>query len=671
MPKICYQPATNRNSSVRDIFAGTGLLSKHLPDYEPRPGQGEMAEAIHNLLTEIRDKEMATEEKATSLLIEAETGLGKTLAYLIPAALSDLKVVISTNTRNLQDQILKKDIPFVRKYIAPELRVTCVKGRQNYLCMYRWLQAVSSGQSEMFTNENKKKIADWIETSRHGDRSELGWLPQSSMLWNAICCQSHSCLNNDCPENQRCFLNRLRKDAAASQIILVNHHLFFSDLSVRQSGYGEVLPRYQAVIFDEAHHIEQIAGNFFGTSISLYQIRDLTLDIEQTATAELANSSAYHLSSQANIVLTRMNQLVSMFPRERGRLPLEEILDKNEQIFIKRDELIDALESMDRAIEEVGKGKPPWSQLSNRCHDFMARLKFIIKDNDIDKEENHNVHWVERSGINLTLSVTPINIANIMQKTLFANVAGCVFTSATLTTGGDFKYLLQRLGMDSNTKTLSFKSPFPYRENSRIYIPADDFPEPNAPAYKEKISAEIEKLIMAARGRAMVLFTSFSALETTWQALEDKIEYPLLKQGDMPRKMLLEEFKKQTDSVLFAVASFWEGVDIVGESLSLLIIDKLPFEVPSDPVMMAELAKIRSSGGNPFFEFQVPRAILTLRQGVGRLMRNSNDCGIIALLDIRLFSKGYGKKFVHSLPPAPIIRKIDEVKNFFEQIEKR
>ncbi|HHD62863.1 MAG TPA: ATP-dependent DNA helicase [Desulfobulbaceae bacterium] len=654
---------------MRDVFGSEGVLAQHLKGYESRPGQQEMAAAISALLHSREETDDDNPVPADSLVVEAETGLGKTLAYLVPAVLTGRRVVISTNTRNLQDQILEREIPFIKEYIDPDLKATCVKGRQNYLCLYRWHQMVSTGQGELFDDSASKRLADWIRQTTFGDRVELDWLPSQSPLWQMICCQSHFCLGTDCPDGHHCFLNRLRREAATSRLLVVNHHLLFSDLAVRRGGYGEVLPRYEAIIFDEAHHVEKVATQFFGRSFSRYQVRDLAGDLERSALSELGRKQRKEFLQKIHALSGKMEQFAALFPVERGRFPLRDIWATDTGLMEKRDELLRAFDQLADQLESASGGREPWAQYRVRCLELQAELAFITAEafDDLPEEENRYIHWFERREKNIVLSATPVDVAEELQKTLFSSVAACVFTSATLTTGGDFSYFFKRLGLPEETCSLSFPSPFDYADRTLLYIPDADFPEPTGTGYQQALHGRIQSLIKAAGGRALVLFTSFKAMDAARHALKDSLGFPLLCQGTAPRHELLRRFSEDIGSVLFAVASFWEGVDIAGESLSLIIIDKLPFEVPTDPVIMARMSRIKAGGGNPFYEFQVPRAILSLRQGVGRLMRSSGDRGVIAVLDARLFSKNYGKRFLGSLPPSPLVRDLQAVKSFFIQ----
>ncbi len=703
---------------METIFAAQGILAHHLPDYEPRPGQQEMAQAVADLLAPQAGQTLVDQEepRADCLLVEAETGLGKTLAYLVPAVASNRKVVVSTNTRNLQDQILKREIPFIRKFIAPDLSAMCVKGRQNYLCLYRWNQLRAGEQYELFSDSNAERttgtensqnkknkknkktknfkksqldaIADWLKTTTFADRAELASIAGNSPLWQKICCHSHFCLGSDCPDGRACYLNTVRRQAAACQLLVVNHHLLFSDLAVRRNGYGEVLPRYDTVIFDEAHHLENVATTFFGFTFSRYQIKDLVSDIEQSLQAKAGRSPSGMGEEQTNTLKAVhsldgiSSQFAARFPVEKGRFPLNDLLARQPEIEQAKETLMAALNSLSERLSglkkktEKNNGQDePWEQYVQRCNDLGQRLERITTlpttdesdAGEADREKQQYIHWYERTEKNLTLSATPIDVAPDLQTTLFANVAHCVFTSATMTCGSSFSYFSKRLGIPEESTTLSFASPFDYASRCLLYVPDKPFPEPNSTGYREALHAEFENLLAHSRGRALLLFTSFQAMDLAWYKLRDVVDYPMFCQGSAPRHELLNRFAEETDSILFAVASFWEGVDVPGESLSMVIIDKLPFEVPTDPVIMARLDRIKATGGNPFFEFQVPRAILGLRQGVGRLMRRSRDRGVMAVLDVRLFTKPYGRRFLKSLPAAPVSRDMQAVQTFFEK----
>lgn len=652
---------------MEQFFGPEGVLARNLGGYESRPGQLAMAQAVDDLLA---TPEEFLGDQAVSLVVEAETGLGKTLAYLIPAVLSGKRVVVSTHTRNLQDQILLKEIPLILAHIDPELKALCVKGRQNYLCLYRWHQLLAAPHVDLLSEHERAKIEDWLHTTLYGERSELDWLGASTPLWQKISCQSHLCPGSMCPEAADCFLNHLRRDAANSRLLIVNHHLLFSDLAIRRTGFGEVLPRYESIIFDEAHHVEQVATTFFGFNFSRFQIVDLAGDLERSALAELSGSPQAALLQTIARLLASIERFSAAFPMERGRFPLTADIIAQAAISDAHSDLRLALTHLLEALNPLAGNEGLWRQYLDRTQDLATRLDTLLAQqvDDLPPEELPFTYWFERGERNLTLCATPVDVSLELQQSLLTTVRHCIFSSATLTTGGNFTYFLERIGLGPETPTLSLTSPFDYAGRTLLYVPPSTCPEPNAPGYVEAIHQHLEQLILHAQGRSLCLFTSFAAMDRAADYLRARLPYPLLVQGEAPRRRLLEAFTHRTESVLLAVASFWEGVDIPGEALSLVIIDKLPFEVPSDPVIMARINRIKALGGNPFVQFQIPRAILTLRQGVGRLMRTAEDRGVIAILDTRLFTKGYGRQFLKSLPPSPQTRDMDAVAAFFKHL---
>ncbi|MBI5558490.1 MAG: ATP-dependent DNA helicase [Deltaproteobacteria bacterium] len=641
---------------TKEIFSAGGILSQKLAGFEARAGQLDMALAVARSLSGDQ-----AGQGPQLLAVEAETGIGKTLAYLVPAALSGQKVVISTGTLNLQEQILNKEIPFIKEHIAPNLFALCVKGRQNYLCLYRWHQLYNSGQLPLFANEQLDGIAGWLNSTATGDRAELDWLPDHSSLWREVSATSSQCLGTSCPDSALCFINLLRKKAARAQLLIVNHHLFFSDLALRRFGFAEVLPRYESVIFDEAHHIENIATRYFGISVSHFQLLDLAQDIEKMGQEHGAGKSPEKVMLAAKGLASTAVRFLQSFPEERGRFPLQEAVEKianwEEECLL----LDEALAKLISRLEPQAQGSELWSSLHRRAQELLANLTTVIA-----RQRSSYVYWYERRDKTVALSASPIEIAADLQESFFSEVRSIVFTSATLTTGGNFTYFFDRLGLPADTPALRLASPFDYASRTALFVPAN-MPEPADPAFLKELQQVTLDLLLASHGRALVLFTSIKAMQHLYHYLAERLPFPVFMQGSAPKQTLLERFSRETNSVLLAVASFWEGIDVPGESLSCLIIDKLPFEVPSDPVIMARIHKIKEEGGNPFVEFQIPRTILTLRQGLGRLMRSASDSGLLAILDIRLFSKQYGRLFRKSLPASPIIRTLADVHRFFAE----
>ena len=649
---------------MKQFFSTDGPLAAHLDGYELRPDQALMAQSVADLFNAPEQGVSGHPGYAKILMVEAETGIGKSLAYLVPAVLSGKRIAVSTATINLQDQLIDKEIPLVEKILGEKISALCVKGRQNYLCHYRWYQHRSSPQLSLLDDEQSAKIETWLETTETGDRSELDWIADRSPLWPKISAHSYQCLGGECPEASLCFLNRLRKKAGSARILIVNHHLYFSDLALRQNGYGELLPRHEAVIFDEAHHLENVATSFFGTSLSQYQLYDLISDISQQADMDLPAENADKIIGMAQGMKQRVERFAAIFPVKRGRYNLLEHVSQLENWPEEVRLLDDGLRRMaDDLSLQVAHGDH-WRIFEERARDLRQNLLFVGLA-DPDEASGSHVYWYERRERAISLSATPVHVGEDLRRTLYSMVPNCVLTSATLASGDSFDYIRGRLGLDRDIEILQLKSPFNYQERSILYVPEDSFPEPSHSEYDKALCERVEMLLDISKGRALVLFTSFRGMDLVAEYLQDRLRYPVLVQGSASRSKLLQIFREQTDSVLLAVASFWEGVDIPGKSLSAVIIDKLPFEVPSDPVVQARMQAISNEGGTPFFHFQVPRAVLTLRQGAGRLMRSMQDCGMIAVMDIRLFSKRYGKIFLKSMPPSPVVRDISRVQSFF------
>lgn len=655
---------------TNEIFSPGGIIAGSLPGFEPRESQKDMSLAVAAALT---DRSAPGPVSGRKLAVEAGTGIGKTLAYLVPAVLSGSKIVVSTGTLNLQEQILEKEIPFIRNHIAPELTALCVKGRQNYLCLYRWYQMGGAAKLPFFRDDELEMIETWLQETETGDRAELAGLADDSPLWKELSVPTTQCLGSSCPESSRCFVNRLRQKAGRSQLLIVNHHLFFSDLALRRFGFAEVLPRYEVVIFDEAHRLETIATRYFGVSMSLYQINELVKDVEKMLGTGFQDEKSGETGREARNLAWEAEQLKNVFPEDLGRFPLQPLLEKIDSAGQETgtaehqpswreisESFEDKLARLVINLDRLAMAEESWALLHRRGQELLTSFRHIIR-----KQDSSYIYWYERKEKTVSLAASPIEIASELEDSLYNQVRATIFTSATLTTGGSFAYFFERLGLDENTDALQLPSPFDYENRTRLYLPADNFPEPSAPDFFYHLCREVRQILELSRGRALILCTSVKSMQGLYNFLKEYIDFPLYMQGQAPKQVLLARFRENRNSVLLAVASFWEGVNVPGESLSCVIIDKLPFEVPSDPVIMARINKIREEGGNPFMEFQIPRAILTLRQGLGRLMRSSSDSGLLAIMDIRLFSKRYGSIFRKSLAPSPVIRSFEEIENFY------
>jgi ATP-dependent DNA helicase DinG len=661
--------------SLYQFFSPGGLLSKTHPAYEFRRGQLQMAQAVEEALEEKRH-----------LIVEAGTGTGKTLAYLLPVIRSGKRVIISTGTKNLQEQLFFKDVPALENALFPDgdrkLSVCYMKGRNNYLCRKKLIdltdQPVLSGLEEI---EHYRAIAAWEKTTQTGDRAELAELPEASALWHKLDARSDTCLGQKCKEYDRCFITEMRRRAAESDIIIVNHHLFFADLSIKLEAEGApdagVLPECGAVIFDEAHELEDVAGSYFGISVSNLRMDELTRDVEHLLQREKLYTP--QISGAIQSVRERSQLFFSLLPPNEGRFAFDsrrEFLEENGDEFLA---LNQSLSRLGAELEQLPQKPEEVFTLSRRAQQLQVQLTFVMEN-----EDPNTVFWIERRGFrgapgsrrrsateafsggrtNVFLQATPIEVGQILRECLWSRLETSVLTSATLAVGGGFDYIRGRLGLD-HARELVVPSHFDYESQAILYVPPN-LPDPRTPQFASEASSVIQRLLEITRGRAFVLFTSYAQMNEIYDRLLGVLDFPMLKQGDAPKSALLEEFRVTPHAVLFGTSSFWQGVDVQGEQLSCVIIDRLPFAVPSDPIVAARVKAIDAGGGNAFFEYQVPSAVITLKQGFGRLIRSLHDRGLLALLDNRILKKQYGRVFVESLPRYTRTTDIKKVEQFFD-----
>jgi ATP-dependent DNA helicase DinG len=631
--------------TIRELLGPTGPLAKHVPGFAPRSQQQDMAEATAQAL--------AADEM---LIAEAGTGTGKTFAYLVPALLCGKKVMISTGTKNLQDQLFHRDLPTVRKALGVSTSIALLKGRANYLCFHR-LELLEGKRLRPEQQDQMARIRTWLGRTERGDIAELSEIPEDAPIWPQVTSTTDNCLGSECPVYNECFVVKARKDAQAAEVLVVNHHLFFADLALRDEGFGEVLPGVNAFIFDEAHQLPAVASNFFGSNLSARQLTELGRDTQVEILAEASDVDYVEAS------ITRLDKSVRDFRlalgRDTQRAPWSS-QDDNAALVTATEDLAEALTRLESDLEPLAERGKGLERSWRRCLELKTRLDQFV---DGGSDEQGVIQWFETHTRGFVLHMTPLEVSETFRSYVDKHKSAWIFTSATLAVGDDFTHFSRELGIE-DAHARRWDSPFDFAKQALLYVPTA-LPEPNTPDYTAAVIEAARPVIEASGGRAFFLLTSYRALNIVARTLEGNIDYPLLVQGSLPRGELLERFRELGNAVLVGTSSFWEGVDVRGEALSCVIIDKLPFSSPGDPVMQARLEAMRERGLNPFFDYQVPQAAITLKQGVGRLIRDVSDRGVLMICDPRLFGKGYGRIFRNSLPPMPVSRNVADVQAFF------
>ena len=633
------------------IFGPRGILAAAIPDFEYRPAQRQMAEAVERAV-----------DTGEPLLAEAGTGTGKTLAYLVPAILSGQKTVIATGTKTLQEQLFFKDVPLLARTLPKVFSASLMKGRGNYLCRRSLRRALAETHTRSARGQ-LLKIQKWSATSLRGDRAELDFLSDADPAWDDVAAWSETCAGSSCEDFDSCFLTRMRQEAAAADLVIVNHHLLLADAALRDNSLFQVIPSYAVLILDEAHLLEDVATEFFGSEISNLRIERLIRDTEREWRGSVLADVTIptHLMRIAEVSARFFRSFdMSEGPRRLRREALEGLAgsagsDLAQHLVLLHD-LVHAL-----------PGKPEGLLgCARRAREQAAILQEFLRGPSEASDAAKGgpaVHWSERRGRGLFLRTSPLDVSADFRRAILESAEAVILTSATLSAGGRFDFLRNRLGIE-RAREFQAASPFDYAEQAILYIPRH-MPDPRDPAFLRLAAAEIRSLLEISAGRALVLFTSVDAMETTHRLLQGSVPYPLMVQGEAPRTQLLDRFRHEVASVLLATRSFWQGVDVVGEALSCLIIHKLPFGFPGDPILEARLEYLAQQGGDPFWEYQIPSAIIALRQGLGRLIRSGQDRGALCILDGRLLTKGYGRAFLDSLPPCPVTSDREDLQRFF------
>lgn len=635
---------------LNSIFGTDGELVKYISGFQARPGQLSMAQAVERAIQQRRH-----------LVAEAGTGTGKTFAYLIPAILSGKKTIISTGTRNLQDQIFEKDFPLVRDALKVPVQGAVLKGRANYLCLYRLEQ--TQIQTNGFDKESAAQLADikrWSTQTTDGDIVEVSSVAEDSPVWPLVTSTADNCIGQDCPMLAECFPMKARRIAQEVDVLIVNHHLLCADWSLKDDGFGQLLPEAELIIVDEAHQLIDTASRFLGVSVSARQILSLLSDISAEQLKVASDMPA--LIDLTHVLNEDIREMRKLMPDQSIKGSWSELVDLH-GFSDALDCLIDRIEQLFKVLTNVAVRSKGLESCWKRCEEILICLRLF---NQLEQQDW--IQWFESFHRTFSFYRTPLDISKTFASFAFASEASWVFTSATLSVNNKFDFFTKRLGLETADSGM-WDSPFDYVHQSLMYVPKG-LPEPRDRQYTEVMIDKIIPVLEASEGRAFILFTSHRALQEAASLLREQTNFNLLVQGEYPKQQMLEKFRQLDRAVLLGTASFWEGVDVRGDALSCVIIDKLPFSSPGDPVTKARLEHMTANGKSPFVEYQLPSAALTLKQGVGRLIRDVEDKGLLVLCDPRLSAKAYGKVFVTSLPAMPITQEIKDVGRFFRRIKK-
>lgn len=659
---------------VEDLLGPDGAAARCLPGFEDRMAQRRMAQAVLEAL-----------QVGGVVAVEAPTGVGKTLAYLVAAVLSGRKVIVSTNTKTLQDQIIDKDLGLLERILADvglrlrrvspadgpaaegEVRYALMKGRSNYLCRARLDRRIDQGAFEFGERTSLTVIRDWARTTERGDRAEIAGLREDDPLWSELDARSEICTGSRCPLYEECFIGRMRREAQLADVIVVNHHLLLSDLALKAraelaggGGFGEVIPDAEALVIDEAHALEAVASDYFGGQISTRQFERLGRDVS----AFLAEAPAGFDGTRASLLLSRVigssTELFRRLPDTEGRARFSTRIGGMARAREALPEAESSLKTLAEVLDEAEGRDAAAGSLSQRARDLAVNLRFVL-----DASDDSYVYWSERSRNAGILGASPIQVASLLQDHLFARFGAVALCSATLSTGSDgLGYFLGSVGAPPDTQSLVLESPYDFRRQAALYVPRTGF-APDAPNAAERFAAEAEGLVRLVGGGALLLFTSHRAMRQVHGLLQGRLPHPLLLQGQQPKRDLLRAFVEDAPAVLCGTASFWEGVDVPGEALQLVVIDRLPFDSPKDPLLAARAERLERQGGNAFSELQLPRAILRFKQGFGRLVRSKNDRGVVAVLDGRIATRGYGRRFIAALPNVRRVQSREDLETWW------